>query len=107
MLRQKENINFLVQDYVPASTACSLAEVVVPDSFDNAEVGYTPSQGLAQIVQVAEASKEDQSVRGLQTCRSEIEGPSKNDNSEAPSVCNGETGDFISLEICGFFDCGA
>lgn len=83
MIRQKENINFPVQDYVPASTACSLAEAVVPDSFDNAEVGYTPSQGLAQILQVAEVSKEDQSVRGLQTCRSEIEGPSMNDNSEA------------------------
>ncbi|XP_019244170.1 PREDICTED: uncharacterized protein LOC109224070 isoform X4 [Nicotiana attenuata] len=100
MLRQKENINFSVQDYVPASTACSLAEAVVPDSFDNAEGGYTPSQGLAQILQVAEVSKEDQSVRGLQTCRSEIEGPSMNDNSEAkPSVCNGETGTEIENDV--------
>ncbi|XP_060215074.1 uncharacterized protein LOC132641940 isoform X4 [Lycium barbarum] len=71
LLRQKkENINFPVR-----------------------EGGYTPSQGLAQILQVAEAAKDDQSVRGLQTCRSEIEGTSKNDNLEAKqSVCNGETG---------------
>ncbi|XP_060215072.1 uncharacterized protein LOC132641940 isoform X2 [Lycium barbarum] len=93
LLRQKkENINFPVRGCIPASTACSLAEAVVPDSFDNAEGGYTPSQGLAQILQVAEAAKDDQSVRGLQTCRSEIEGTSKNDNLEAKqSVCNGET----------------
>ncbi|KAJ8548037.1 hypothetical protein K7X08_021273 [Anisodus acutangulus] len=91
--QKKENNNFPVRGCVPASTACSPAEAVVPDSFDNAEGGYTPSQGLAQILQVAEAAKEDQSVRGLQTCRPEIEGSSKNVNLEAKqSVCNGETG---------------
>ncbi|MCD7445931.1 hypothetical protein HAX54_024632 [Datura stramonium] len=94
LLRQKkENIRFPVRGCVPAPTACSHAEAVVPDSFDNSESGYTPSQGLAQILQVAEVAKEDQNVRGLQTCRPEILGPSKNDNLEAKqAVCNGETG---------------
>ncbi|XP_055809882.1 uncharacterized protein LOC129880068 isoform X2 [Solanum dulcamara] len=92
LLRQKkENTNFPVRGCVPASTACSLAEAVVPDSFDNSEGGYTPSLGLAQILRVAEVAKEDQSVQGLQTSRPEIVGPSKHDNLEA-AACNGETG---------------
>ncbi|XP_049365084.1 uncharacterized protein LOC125829906 [Solanum verrucosum] len=89
--QKKVNTSFPVQGCVPASTACSLAEAIVPDSFDNSESGYTPSQGLAQILQVAEVAKEDQSVQGLHTCRPEIVGPSKNDSLEA-AACNGETG---------------
>ncbi|KAH0668456.1 hypothetical protein KY289_022949 [Solanum tuberosum] len=92
LLRQKkENTSFPVRGCVPASTACSLAEAIVPDSFDNSESQYTPSQRQAQILQVAEVAKEDQSVQGLHTCRPEIVGPSKNDNLEA-AACNGETG---------------
>lgn len=93
LLRQKkENTNFPVQGCVPASTACSLAEAVAPDSFDNSEGGYAPSQGLSQILQVAEVAKEDQRVRGIQTCRPEIVGPSKNGSLEAKkAACNGET----------------
>ncbi|KAL3336573.1 hypothetical protein AABB24_029297 [Solanum stoloniferum] len=92
LLRQKkENTSFPVRGCVPASTACSLAEAIVPDSFDNYESGDTPSQGLAQILQVAEVAKEDNSVQGLHTCRPEIVGPSKSDNLEA-AACNGETG---------------
>ncbi|KAK4715224.1 hypothetical protein R3W88_013562 [Solanum pinnatisectum] len=92
LLRQKkENTSFPVRGCVPASTACSLAEAIVPDSFDNYESGYTPSQGLAQILQVAEVAKEDHSVQGLHTCRPEMVGPSKSDNLEA-AACNGETG---------------
>lgn len=95
MLRQKENTKFPVHGCVPTSTACFLAGAFVPDSFDNSEGGYTPSQGLAQILQVAEGAKEDQTVRGLQTYRPEIMGPSKNDIEAV--ACNVETGDVISL----------
>ncbi|XP_069153942.1 uncharacterized protein [Solanum lycopersicum] len=92
LLRQKkENASSPFRGCVPASTACSLAEAIVPDSFDNYESGYTPSQGLAQILQVAEVAKEDHSVQGLCTCRPEIVEPSKSDNLEE-AACNGETG---------------
>ncbi|PHU02223.1 hypothetical protein BC332_27474 [Capsicum chinense] len=91
--QKKENTNFPVRGCGPASTACSLSEAVVPDSFDNSEGGCVPTQGLAQILQVAEVAKEDLSVQGLQTCRPEIVGPSKNENLEAKkAACNGETG---------------
>ncbi|CAN4122038.1 unnamed protein product [Withania somnifera] len=93
LLRQKqENTNFPVRGCVPAFTAFPLAEAVVPDSFDNSEGGYAPSQGLALILQVTEVAKEDKNVRGLQTCRPEIVGPSRNDCLEAKqAACNGET----------------